>query len=153
VRALPKLLRWAADLVREMNRMMDVAYGKEAAGKAVRDEPTVEFANGGEEVVIRAGLPGVEKEDVDLTLSRRGVITVSGISRGGSGEADRYSVEDLQSLSYDTFRHTVDLPEGYDESTARAWFEADELKITVRKSARSPQSRRIEVEAPGTEGA
>ncbi|TCJ20098.1 Hsp20/alpha crystallin family protein [Rubrobacter taiwanensis] len=129
-------VRWLVERVREMDRGMAVMRGEEFGSG-------VELGEEGEEFVIRAGLPGVEPGDVDVALFRRGVIAISGIRRAGREDVPVYDVRDL---GYDTFRHTVDLPEGYDESTARAWLREGVLEIRVRRGVPEGDLRRIGLE-------
>lgn len=149
---MKNLIRWFIDTVREMNHMMDVAHGKEPVKRAVRDlEPAVEIV--GDELFIRDELPGVEQEDIDLALTRRGVVTISGLIRGHQESGvDRVSgLEDLESFNLDTFRHTVQIPAGYDESTLEAKFENGALKIKVRKGEKAEEARQLRIESPGAE--
>ena len=66
--------------------------------------------------MIRAELPGVKLEDVDITL-QNGVLTISGEHKvEQEEERGGYHVRERR---YGSFRRSMTLPEGTDEITAR----------------------------------
>jgi HSP20 family protein len=139
------------DMQSEMNRMFDEMFGglSRRSGRQQGDEPTrwapaLDVLHEDEDIVVRAELPGVKQEDVDITLHNR-VLTISGErkaeeQREGSG----YYVRERR---YGSFRRSMTLPEGVDESNIRARFDGGVLEVRVSGAAAVHEPRRIQIEA------
>jgi len=113
--------------------------------------PAIDAFSRGGNLVIRAELPGVKQEDVDITLSN-GVLTISGQSKDEHEEQrGGYYVRERRTGS---FRRSVTLPEGTDESKVHARFENGVLEVTVDNAAVIEEPKRIQIEGPegGSEG-
>ncbi len=95
------------------------------------------------DLVVRAELPGVKLEDVDITVHDR-VLTVSG-ERKVEEEAERggYYVRERR---HGTFRRSMALPEGVDEESIRARFEDGVLEVTIEGAAAVREPKRIQIE-------
>lgn len=137
---MPKLLKWFVDLAKEIDRGMSLMRGGEPEKKVSR-EAEVRVTDSG--VLIRMNLSGVAPEDVDLTISNRGVLTVSGILRPVSADEKVFSLEDLD---FDGFREVVNLPTGYENGEARATFNGEVLEIAVEKSESEEGIRQFRIE-------
>jgi HSP20 family protein len=84
------------------------------------------------DLVIRAELPGVKQEDVDITL-RNGLLTISGEHKvDGEEEHGGYH---LRARRHGAFRRSMTLPEGIDDSKIRAKFEDGVLEVVVEGAA------------------
>jgi HSP20 family protein len=95
------------------------------------------------DLVIRAELPGVKLEDVDITL-QNGVLTISGEHKvEQEEERGGYHVRER---SYGSFRRSMTLPEGTDESKVHARFEDGVLEVTVEGAAVEQAPKHIEIE-------
>jgi HSP20 family protein len=139
-----------------MNRIFDEMFGglaTRAAGRPQGDQlsgwaPALDVLNENGDIVVRAELPGVKAEDVDVTLSR-GLLTISGErkaeeERQGSG----YYVRERR---YGTFRRSMQLPEGVDDSSISARFENGVLEVRVKGGAAVQEPKRIQIEASSGE--
>src|SRR5215212_11958739 len=114
------------DAQSEMNRMFDEMFGSLArSGGRQHGEvpsqwaPALDVLQEDGDIVVRAELPGVKQEDVDITY-QNGVLTISGVrqveeQKEGSG----YYVRERL---YGSFRRSMSLPEGTDESSITARF-------------------------------
>jgi HSP20 family protein len=143
------------DMQSEMNRMFDEMFGglSRRSGRHQGNEPTrwapvLDVLQEEGDIVVRAELPGVRQEDVDITL-HDGVLTISGErkaeeQREGSG----YYVRERR---YGTFRRSMTLPQGVDESKIKARFDSGVLELRVSGAAAVQEPRRIQIEA-GDEG-
>ena len=143
------------DMQSEMNRMFDEVFGglSRRGGRQHGDEPTrwapvLDVLQEDGDIVVRAELPGVKQEDVDITLHDR-VLTISGErkaeeQREGSG----YYVRERR---YGSFRRSMTLPQGVDESSISARFEGGVLEVRVSGAAAVQEPKRIQIEA-GDEG-
>src|SRR3989337_2797979 len=110
----------------EMNRLLDEMMGGTAgpARKSGRQQgavtewaPAIDAVTKDGDVVIRAELPGVKQEDVDITLHDN-VLTISGERRVEEEEEGAgYYVRERR---YGSFRRSVSLPEGIDQTKERA---------------------------------
>ncbi|MBD0358387.1 MAG: Hsp20/alpha crystallin family protein, partial [Rubrobacter sp.] len=80
------------------------------------------------DLVLRAELPGIKQEDVDITLHEN-VLTVSG-ERKAEQEEERsgYYVRERR---YGSFSRSLTLPQGVDESKIHARYEDGVLEVTV----------------------
>jgi len=104
--------------------------------------PQVETFRRGDKLVIRADLPGLKKEDVNLEVYD-GMLTISG-ERSEEYKEDRddfYRTE----RSYGRYSRTLPLPEGVSEDQLEATFNDGVLEVTLpapqlpeRKAKRIP---------------
>ena len=135
----------------EMNRLFDEMFGglNRRSGGQQRTQgvaewaPAIDVVQEDGDLVVRAELPGVKLEDVDMTV-HRGVLTISG-EREEQREEERggYLVRERRSGS---FRRILQLPEGVDEDSIRARFENGVLEVTIQGGAAAQGPKRIEVE-------
>ena len=104
--------------------------------------PTVNVIDRDSEIVVRAELPGVEKKDLDVTLSEDAV-TIKGSTRKEEKEenGDYYRRE----ISEGTFSRTVALPAAINTETAKASFKDGMLELTLPKVAQA-KKRSIQVD-------
>ena len=143
------------DMQSEMNRMFDEVFGglSRRSGRQQGEEPTrwapaLDVLQEDGDIVVKAELPGVKLEDVDITL-HNGVLTIAGErkaeeQREGSG----YYVRERR---YGSFRRSMTLPQGVDESQISARFDGGVLEVRVSGAAAVQEPRRIQIEA-GEEG-
>lgn len=131
----------------EMMRNLPRRGGSQKPVKATW-APAIDVLTRDGDVVIRAELPGVKQEDVDITLSQ-GLLTISGKS-GEEHEEERggYYVRERRQGS---FRRSISLPEGTDESKIQARFEDGVLEVTVTGAAVVEEPKRIQIEGPAEE--
>src|SRR5438128_4914503 len=91
--------------------------------------PQLELFQRGNDLVIRAELPGLTKDDVDVEITEK-MMTIQG-ERHQEREEDReewYRNE----RSYGRFYRSVPLPEGAIVDSAKAQFKNGVLEITVQ---------------------
>jgi HSP20 family protein len=92
--------------------------------------PRIDVVDRSKEVVIRAEIPGVDKKDLDVTMTDTAV-TVKGSTRIEKKDEreDYYRSE----ISKGSFSRTVALPDNVDAEKAKASFTDGLLEITVPK--------------------
>ena len=138
------------DPVSEMNRMFDNMLGGliRRSGGQQRAEvaewaPAIDVVTKDSDLVIRAELPGVKREDVDITLQDN-VLTISG-ERKVEQEEERggYHVRERR---YGSFSRSLALPEGLDESKIHARYDKGVLEVTVQGAAAVQEPKRIQIE-------
>ena len=143
------------DPLSEMNRMFDDVFGglmrrpgvQQRAQQITEWAPAIDVTTKDGDLLVRAELPGVKQEDVDITF-HNGVLTISGErkaeeQREGSG----YYVRERR---YGSFRRSMSLPQGTDESSISARFQDGVLEVRVAGAAAVQEPKRIQIE--GDEG-
>jgi HSP20 family protein len=140
--------RGLMDHMSEMNRMREYV---ESGGQVHEDRrrthatawiPTTDTFARGDDLVIRCELAGVERDDIDITLSNS-VLTISGERRSGLNEEELtyYTRE----RSFGHFRRSINLPDGIDRSRVNATFEEGLLEINIQGGADLPEPQRIQI--------
>ena len=105
--------------------------------------PQVEIFERGNSLVVRADLPGMSRENVDVELDEDALI-IRGERRSDIEDEDEgfYRSE----RSYGSFYRAIPLPEGIDASACNASFRDGVLEVTLPKPPQQPtRSRRIDV--------
>jgi HSP20 family protein len=139
------------DMQSEMNRMFDEVFGSlgrrgggQQADAPTRWAPALDVLQEDGDIVIRAELPGVKLEDVDITL-HNGVLTISGERRADEQrEGSGYYVRERR---YGSFRRSMTLPQDVDESKINARFDGGVLEVRVSGAAAVQEPRRIQIES------
>ena len=141
------------DMQGEMNRMFDEVFGNLArtGGRQQGDQPTqwapaLDVLQEDGDIVVRAELPGVRQEDVDITF-HNGVLTISGVRKAEEEkEGAGYYVRERR---YGSFRRSMTLPQGTDESKINASFEDGVLEVRVTGAAAVQEPKRIQIGGSG----
>jgi len=104
--------------------------------------PRVDVAERDKEIEVSLELPGMDEDDIDVTLSRD-TLTVSGEKREESEDRGQnyYHME----RSYGSFRRSIPLPAQVDENKAQATFKKGVLTISLPKTAKAQSRKRIPV--------
>jgi len=141
------------DMQGEMNRRFDEMFGSLARGSRRQLNgntewvPVVDVATKDGDIVVRAELPGIKQEDVDITF-HNGVLTISGVRKAEEEkEGAGYYVRERR---YGSFRRSLALPEGTDESKIHARYENGVLEVTVEGAAAVQEPKRIQIEGSGS---
>lgn len=105
--------------------------------------PPLEVFERGNTMVVRAELPGVSKEDVNVEVED-GALTISGERRHEQEESrEGYYHSERR---YGAFSRSIPLPEGVDANQVEAKFRDGVLEITVPKpEGESARRRRVEI--------
>jgi len=106
--------------------------------------PSVDISETDQEYLIRAALPAVRKEDVNVTVED-GMLTVSGERRQQQQQKDEkfHKVESF----YGSFSRSFSLPEGTDPAAIKAESKDGVLTIHVPKTkteARKPTTIKVQ---------
>lgn len=90
--------------------------------------PQIEVTENDGQFVVRADLPGLKKDDVDIELSE-GAIVISGErTQESKKEDDGYFRSER---NYGSFYRSIPLPQGFDPEKAHASFANGVLEVTV----------------------
>lgn len=130
-----ELSPWS-DVRNEVDRMFEQFVGS-PLGFMARPfsgamHPSVDVSEKDEEVVVRAELPGVEPENIDLSLAES-TLTLSGEKTESHEESagEFYRKESR----YGSFRRTIPLPCAVENETADAEFKNGVLTVRLKKQA------------------
>jgi HSP20 family protein len=130
-------------LINEMVGSPSRRRGRQEAQQLAQWAPAMDVLTKDGNLLIRAELPGIKLEDVDITL-QNGVLTISGEHKvDQEEERGGYHVRERR---YGSFRRSMTLPEGTDESKIHARFEDGVLEVTVEGAAVEQAPKRIEIE-------
>ena len=144
------------DVQSEMNRLFDEMFGglTRRSGAQQRAQvtewaPAMDVLQRDGDLMVRAELPGVKLEDVDITVHDR-VLTISG-ERKLEEETERggYYVRERR---HGSFRRSMTLPEGVEEDRIRARFQDGVLEVTIEGAAAVREPKRIQIEGQTSEG-
>jgi HSP20 family protein len=137
------------DAQSEVDRLFNETFGGLGRGRGRQGgqqlaqwAPAVDVLTKDDNLVIRAELPGLKQEDVDITL-QNGVLTISGEHKVDEEERGNYHVRERR---YGSFRRSMTLQEGTDESMVHARFEDGVLEVRVEGAAIEQAPKRIEIE-------
>lgn len=105
--------------------------------------PQLETFRRGDSIVVRADLPGLRKEDINVDVED-GILTISG-ERTDENEENRDGYYRSE-RSYGQFYRSIALPEGADSDACEATFKDGVLEVTVKAPPEKQESRkRIQV--------
>jgi HSP20 family protein len=139
--------RGFVDVMSEMNLMREKGRGGYEPAHEDRERtqasawvPNADVFARGRNLVIRLGLAGVGREEIETTLHDN-TLTVSGERESDLDEDVSFYVHER---FYGAFRRSMTLPAGIDESKINAYSENGLLQITVKEGA-AAESQRIEI--------
>lgn len=125
-------------LQREMNSLFDdffkgfdlASFGREREHFGIFS-PSIDIKENDKEVSIKAELPGVDKKDIEVSLTND-TLTIKGEKKEEKEDKgkDYYRME----RSYGSFGRTIPLPTGINSQKADAVFKKGVLTITVPKT-------------------
>jgi len=105
--------------------------------------PAIEVFERGNDLVVRADLPGLSKDDVNVEVEN-GVLTISG-ERRAEQEENREGFYRSERI-YGAFSRSIALPEGVNEDQVKATFKDGVLEVTIPKPSQEQRGgRRIDV--------
>jgi HSP20 family protein len=145
------LVKWSpVKELEEMRREMDRLFEDFFAGRRSRSnkqdaviEPEIELFDRGNTLVLRAALPGIAKEDIDLTITQDTLTLKAELKRDESIKAEDYYIAER---AYGTYSRTVQLPFEIDEQHAEASFKEGILEVVLpKKEDAKAKEVRIEV--------
>ncbi len=94
--------------------------------------PSVDVLDKGDHYIVQVEVPGMRKEDIDLSISEN-VLTISGEWKRGETSRDEDYV--LRERFYGSFHREIGLPYGVDGSKVKASYDNGVLEVTIPKTA------------------
>jgi HSP20 family protein len=159
---------FAQAMSQEMDRLFDTFGGTSQGGRNLSTSgsgrslqqqgsrgqsywaPPMEVFQRGNEMVVRADLPGVAPDDVQIDVED-GVLTISGERRNTNEDQQEgfYRSE----RSYGAFSRSIALPEGVDEDQVNARYEHGVLEVTVPlPQQQRHRGRRVQIQSGAGSG-
>lgn len=141
------LVRWdparEVDVLQsDMNRLFDAFFqgrgGNRATGTTQRWVPPMDLTEGEGEYVLRADLPGLSRDDIDIQV-KDDVLTISGERKSEHHENGEgfYRVE----RAFGRFSRSLDLPTGVEAASVSADFDNGVLEVRIPKPAEQQPTR------------
>ncbi|MEO0087486.1 MAG: Hsp20/alpha crystallin family protein [candidate division WOR-3 bacterium] len=120
------------ELEKDIRRTFEEFFGRRRRVPAVAEEfvPLVDMYEKGNDIIVEAEIPGMEKENLSVTVSENAVTIKGEIKKEKEvKEKDYYLCE----RSYGSFSRTIDLPTEVDAEKAKATYKNGILTITLPK--------------------
>lgn len=136
-------IREVGSLRDEMDRFFDAMLGRWPRERMETFwAPALDIEETKDDIVVRAELPGMKKEDIKVTLSGDS-LSISGERKHEAEEKNRsfYRIE----RAYGKFQRTVTLPSEVDGSKVKAAYKAGVLELVMPKSEKT-KAREIQIE-------
>lgn len=133
-------------MMQDMDRMFLDRMTAPETGEMGTWWPAVEVSEQSGELVVRADLPGLKKEDVKVELTDEGLILRGERKREHEQrEGQMYRSE----RSYGSFYRSIALPEGAKTDQVKAQFNDGVLEVTIPMPEEQRRRREIPIEAGG----
>lgn len=106
--------------------------------------PSVDVSETDKEVCVTVELPGIDEKDIDLAIAEN-ALTIKGEKKTEKEEKDegRYHVE----RSYGSFQRRLMLPCEINTDKTKATFKKGVLKVTLPKTAKAQNVKKIAISA------
>ena len=134
--------RFRSELENLMNRFFDRDFPiSREMFKEGRWFPRVDVSEGDKNITVKAELPGVETQDIDVSLDGR-LLTIKGEKKQEKEEKKEnyHRVE----RSYGYFNRTIELPAEVDASKVDASFKKGVLNIVLHKT-KATEAKKIQI--------
>jgi len=139
---LARPMMHAHDLFDELDRLF-TTQATELAEEADYG-PAVDVFQTDDEVVVKAQLPGVKKEDVDVSLEENTLTIRAETKREEEVDEDGYFRRELR---YGTFARRLPLPAAVDEEQVSAQMNDGVLEVRAKKSEKPEEAgKKIQVD-------
>jgi HSP20 family protein len=132
----------------EMDRML---RGTGGTGGARMFQPAVEVLQRNNQFIIRAELPGLRRDDIDIEILEDAVV-LQGEKHHERQEDDQERGLYRSEWTYGRFYREIPLPPGARQADATARFERGVLEITVPVQQDVARPRRLQIEGDDQQG-
>jgi len=118
------------------------ALGRERPGEPGKWAPQVDLYETDTELVVKAELPGVTREDIEILCEGRNLAIRAERKRDEEVADDGYY---RRERVHGQFERLVQLPVDIEEESVKAKFEGGVLEVRAAKRGPEPKGRKIEV--------
>ncbi|WP_081679095.1 Hsp20/alpha crystallin family protein [Methylobacter luteus] len=130
-RKWPRLFDWNFPMGQERGLGLGMARGF----------PKVDIVDRDNEIEVQAELPGIKKEDLDVSINNQ-IMTIRASTKEEKTQEGRYL---RREISRGEYQRTLSLPDNVDTENVKASFSDGILRITLPKTAQS-QRKSIEIQ-------
>lgn len=130
------------DMDRAFDRLMR-SWASPASHPSFDWNPSIDVFESDDEIVVKAEIPGVNAEDVDISIADNHLIIKGEKRQESEAEEQNYCCVER---SYGSFMRSFALPSGADVDNIKASSKDGVLSILIPKSD-DRKSRKIEIEA------
>lgn len=111
--------------------------------------PAIDFVDKGKTVELKAELPGMDENDIEVHLTDR-LLTISGEKKEEHTEGEKDSDYYLSERRYGSFKRSISIPEEVDTNKVAASFKKGILTVTLPKDPKAlKKAKKIEVKSEG----
>jgi HSP20 family protein len=143
-----EMLTMQREMDRILSRMGMAEGGRGGQGRQETWMPKIDIKQSGNDMQVRAELPGIKPEDVDIEVTE-GVLTLKGERRKEEQREDEGWL--VRESSYGSFQRSIALPESVDPNSIQADFKDGVLELTVPKAFEQTQPRTTKVAIGGAQ--
>jgi HSP20 family protein len=144
----PANLTTMADFRHEMNRLFEGFFSRPLTGPSWFETgepsqwmPAIDLSESGNEIHVRAELPGIDPKDVDVSVSEDRLV-ISGEKKSATEKTtDGWTHRESH---YGSFSRAIPLPEAVDPAKVTARYDKGVLTVELTKSP-SATSRKVPV--------
>jgi HSP20 family protein len=144
----PATLTTMADFRNEMNRLFEGFFSRPLTGPSWFETgepsqwmPAIDLSESGEEIHVRAELPGIDPKDVDVSVSEDRLV-ISGEKKSATQKTtDGWTHRESH---FGSFSRAIPLPEAVDPAKVTARYDKGVLTVELTKSP-SSTSRKVPV--------
>ena len=131
---------------REMDRLFDHFLGQPREGEVDSwFRPAIEVSEDADKLVVKAEVPGVEKEKISVKLDGR-VLTISGRKEEEREESDKEKTYHIYERRYGSFQRAIELPDYVDTDNPEAEYTNGVLTVTLpKKEEAKPKQLKVNV--------
>lgn len=123
---------WKADTLRhQINQIFDELHAATPTDRSTF-VPAVELHDRGDELVLRAQLPGLEAKDLDIQVTKNAVLIAGEHRQEQKTEENGYFKSEFR---YGKFRRVVPLPIAIQNDQVKADYKDGILSLTLPKTA------------------
>ena len=105
--------------------------------------PTVDVSEGKRDIIVKAEIPGVDKEGIDISLDGK-LLTIRGEKKHEKEESNEHYHRVESSFGH--YRRTIELPTDVDESKVDAKYKNGVLKIKLKKD-KDAETKKIQIKS------
>jgi HSP20 family protein len=144
----PNVWAWSAfdqltNLRDEINRLFDGSEVNGASDAFNVWAPAVDLLEDKDSLILRAEVPGMRKEDIDISLHEN-TVTISG-ERRDEKKYEEGAQSSRQERSFGRFTRSLALPKQVDTAQVRASYKDGILTVTLPKAA-GARPRQIQIQ-------
>lgn len=129
-----------------MNRVFDEAFASfpfwGEAGRRGFWEPDIDVYEDGDNIVVTADVPGVDPNDMEVTVTDQSVVLKGEIKRANEVQERGFYRSERR---YGSFYRTIALPAAVKSEAAEADYQNGVLKITAPKKVKDGGQRKLDI--------